>query len=259
MHYKEYGDKEAALMIFLHGGGVSGWMWDKQVEHFTDYHCIVPDLPEQGMSNDGTAFSIKASAEKLNAFIEEKANRKQVIVIGFSLGAQVAIQMLSMKPELIDYAIINSALVRPMFWAKKWISPSIKLTYPLIKKQSFSRIQARTLYIGEDHFGNYYKETCQMKSDTLIRILEENMSFEIPANFNKARARILVTAGEKEKAIMKKSAADIVQSNPNCIGMIIPNIGHGLSLANPTFFNQIIEGWIVAGRTPAEGKLITPS
>lgn len=259
MHYKEYGDKEAALMVFLHGGGVSGWMWDKQIQYFTHYHCLVPDLPEQGMSNDRMNFSIKASAEKLIELIQEKANGKQVIVIGFSLGAQVTIQMLSMKPELIDYAMINSALVKPMLWMKKWISPSIKLTFPLIKNQSFSRIQARTLYIGKDNFETYYKETCQMKSDTLIRILEENMSFEIPDHFHEARAQILVTVGEKEKAVMKKSAIDIVQRNPNCIGMIIPNIGHGLSLANPAFFNQIIEDWIAEGRIPKEGKLINRS
>ncbi|WP_268238239.1 hypothetical protein [Paenibacillus aceti] len=28
LHYKEYGDKRASLLLFLHGGGVSGWMWD---------------------------------------------------------------------------------------------------------------------------------------------------------------------------------------------------------------------------------------
>ncbi len=259
MHYKEHGDKKAALMLFLHGGGVSGWMWDKQIQSFMHYHCIVPDLAEQGMSNDGTNFSIKTSAEKLIELVQEKANGKQVIVIGFSLGAQVTIQMLSMKPELIDYAMINSALVRPMLWAKKWISPSIKLTFPLIRNQSFSRIQARALYIGKDNFENYYKETRQMKSDTLIRILEENMSFEIPDHFHKATGRILVTVGEKEKGIMKKSAIDIVNGNPNSIGMMIPNIGHGLPIANPAFFNQIIEEWIAEGRIPEEGKLINRS
>ena len=89
-----------------------------------------------------------------------------------------------------------------------------------------------------------------MKSDTLIRILEENMSFEIPKDFNKAKGKILVTVGEKEKAIMKKSAIDIVSNNSNCIGIIIPNVGHGISLVNPNFFNQMIEKWIQEGALP---------
>jgi pimeloyl-ACP methyl ester carboxylesterase len=131
-------------LLFLHGGGVSGWMWDKHIRHFTHYHCVVPDLPEQGLSTDGTKFSIKSSAEKLIDLIEEIAKEKKVIVIGFSLGAQITIQMLSMSPDLIDYAIINSAL-------------------------------------------------------------------------------------------------DLVHSNSNCTGLIIPHIGHRVSLANPDYFNRMIE------------------
>ena len=34
--------------MFIHGGGISGWMWHKQVERFSDYHCIAPDSPEYG-------------------------------------------------------------------------------------------------------------------------------------------------------------------------------------------------------------------
>lgn len=125
MHYEEYGDKNGPLMLFLHGGGVGGWMWDKQIQYFTKYHCIVPDLPEQGQSITGTNFSIKTSAEQLIDLIEEKAKGKQVNVIGFSLGAQVTIQILSLAPDLVDYAMINSALVRPSTFAKKLIGPSI--------------------------------------------------------------------------------------------------------------------------------------
>ena len=119
LHYQEYGDKSAPLMMFLHGGGVSDWMWNQQIQYFTKYHCIVPILPEHGLNHDGTPFSIKGSAEELIPLIEEKAEGKEVILIGFSLGSQVIIQLLSMKPDLIDFAIINSASVRPISFRQK--------------------------------------------------------------------------------------------------------------------------------------------
>ena len=119
LRYQEYGNKSAPLMMFLHGGGISDWMWDKQIQHFKHYHCLVPILPEHGLNHDETPFSIKGSAEALIPLVEEKAKGKEVILIGFSLGSQVIIQLLSMKPDLIDFAMINSALVRPISFAKK--------------------------------------------------------------------------------------------------------------------------------------------
>src|SRR5690625_2427482 len=259
MHYQEYGDKDATLMVFLHGGGVSSWMWEKQIKYFPSFHCVTIDLPEQGLNNNQTKFSISRSAEKVIELIEAMTNGKKVVLIGFSLGAQVAIQMLSIKPDLIDYAIINSALVRPNLIAKKLIRPSIKLTFPLIRNKTFSKLQAKTLYINDYLFETYYKESSQIKSDTLIRILEENMSFEIPHHFKKARGKILVTVGEKEKSMMKKSAYDIVKSNPNCTGIIIPNIGDGISVAKHDFFNRMVEKWILKESIPKEMKVISPS
>ena len=59
---------------------------------------------------------------------------------------------------------------------------------------------------------NIIEESCKMNPDTLIRVLEENMSFNIPKDFSKANGKILVTVGEKEKAMMKHSAKDLVGS-----------------------------------------------
>lgn len=257
LHVQEYGDQSASyLMVFLHGGGVSGWMWDRQVEYFAHYHCMVPDLPGHGLSNDDVIFSIQSSAEQLNQIIGEQAGGKKVVLIGFSLGAQVAVQMVSLRPELIDFAIINSALVRPMSYAKKWIRPAVRLTFPLIKQRWFSRLQAKTLYLGDEYFERYYAESCRIQPVALIAVLEENMTFTIPSGFSEATGKILVTVGEKEKAVMKQSAKDLVAASSNCNGVIIPGLGHGVSLAMPDFFNQMVDIWVHKDDVPKECKRV---
>ncbi len=256
LQYREYGDLSAPLMLFLHGGGVSGWMWDRQIQYFTHYHCIVPDLPEHGLQQDGTPFSIINSAEQLLKLIEIKAAGKRVIVIGFSLGSQVIVQMLSIKPDLIDFAVINSALVLPIPYVKRLIKPMARWSFPLIKNRWFSKLQAKTLYLNNTDFEKYYEESLRMHSATLVRVLEENMSFQIPKGFNLANGNILVTVGGTEKAVMRKSAYAIVASNSNCIGVIIPEIGHGLPIARPNFFNRMVKLWIEEGKLPEDCKLI---
>lgn len=244
LYFEEYGCSEGPLIVFLHGGGVGGWMWDRQVSYFQEYHCIVPDLPEQGRSKNGEKFSIRSSAEEVIKLIEVKGNGKQVVLIGFSLGAQIAIQILSIRAGLINYAMINSALIKPMPIGKKMLEPFIKLSFPLVKWKPFSRLQAKVLYIHDDDFEKYYDEVSQMDRETLIRVLDENMSFEIPDTFKQARSKILVTVGEKENKLMKRSAKEISRSNPNCQGVLIAEVGHGFPLAKPELFNKMVKDWI---------------
>ncbi|WP_454190858.1 alpha/beta fold hydrolase [Paenibacillus sp. Marseille-Q7038] len=250
LFYKESGTSDNPLLVFLHGGGVSGWMWERQMKYFHDYHCLVPDLPGHGHSSR-MEFSINSSAEDILSLILAKAQGKKVILVGFSLGAQIAIKMLSLNPDVIDYAILNSALVRPIPLANKVINPMICLTYRLTKNRTFSKIQAKQLYIGDEMFERYYKETTDMERNTLIKILEENMSFRIPKEFSRSKAKILITVGNHEKQIMKKSVSELLDKNINCKGLIIPSVGHGVSLALPDLFNKMVDAWIHDGELPS--------
>lgn len=243
IYYQESGDKSAPLIVFIHGGGVSGWMWDKQIQYFTNYHCIVPDLPGHGKSADSTPFSIHESALKIIELIEEKGRNKKITVIGFSLGAQILIEMLSMRPDLLDTAIINSALVKPIPFAKM-LASSMKLFLPLIKNRTFSKIQAKSMYVDDRNFELYYQESILMSKDTFVRVMHENMTYTIPDNFKNVRSRILVTVGEREKSIMKKSLADLINAHSQSTGLVIPKVGHGIPLAHPDYFNQLVEDWI---------------
>ncbi|BBP86915.1 hypothetical protein BsIDN1_05330 [Bacillus safensis] len=51
------------------------------------------------------------STREVISWIKENANGRQVILIGFSLGAQIAVDVLSREPDIVDIAVINSALV----------------------------------------------------------------------------------------------------------------------------------------------------
>ncbi|WFE13138.1 alpha/beta hydrolase [Bacillus atrophaeus] len=213
IHVKEYGDKSASLMVFIHGGGVSGWMWEKQISHFQSFHCVVPDLPSHGENSDSIV----------------------------SIGSQILIQILCVRPHLIDFAMINSALVKQTPFVGLFIKPCSAFSSFFIKNRTFSKMQGKTLYISESHFETYYKESCRMSADTLYRILKENMSFKRPARFSEASADILVTAGEKERGILKTSAREIGNKNANCRSVMIPGTGHGAPLAQPELFNEMVE------------------
>lgn len=225
-------------------------MWEKQLSYFADYHCLVPALVE-----NEPPFSIDNAAEQIIELIERKAADKEIIVIGFSLGAQTAVSILGKRPDLIDCAMINSALVRPIPFSRT-LQLIMKLSLPLLKNRTFSRIQAKSMYIDPDHFHTYYEESLQLSKETYMNMLKENMACRIPDFFPEARGRILVTAGGKEKKMMKQSVRALVESSPNCTGCVIPHIGHGFPMADPALFNETAQSWIRYGKVPEHAGIL---
>ncbi|NJP38443.1 alpha/beta fold hydrolase [Alkalicoccus luteus] len=254
MHYTECGEDREVLLMFLHGGGVSGWMWRPQLEKFADsYHCLVPDLPQHGKSNQYTFFSIDEAADECLKLVKRKGREKKVVVVGFSLGAQVVISMLGKKPSLIDAVMINSALVKPVPFAGCLIQ-LMKHALRLVKWKAFSKVQATYMYLPEDQHEQYYQESRQMTKPAFASVMEENMSFCLPESFRSFQGSMLITVGEKERTMMKASLEEMVHRNENSKGMMIADAGHGFSLQAPDLFNTILKTWIAESLLDTNGE-----
>ncbi|WP_407901027.1 alpha/beta fold hydrolase [Halalkalibacterium halodurans] len=55
---------------------------------------------------------------------------------------------------------------------------------------------------------------------------------------------------------MKTSAKMITHAHPNSTGIIIPSVGHGIPLAKPDQFNQLVDQWLKEERLPHNVRLI---
>ena len=92
---RESGPVSAPTIVFLHGGGVSGWSWQPQIEAFPDYDLLVPDLPEHGRSLAEAPFTIPDAAVRIADLIRDRGHDGRAHVIGLSLGVgHPAIQLL---------------------------------------------------------------------------------------------------------------------------------------------------------------------
>lgn len=243
LHYKEAGDSNGELLPFIHGGGVDGWMWDQQIPKFSNYHILVPTLQGHGERSDKTSFSIHQNAVELLELLEEKQGSKRIHIVGFSIGAQIGLEMIRLAPNFIHSAMINSALLTPMKFAVPFVKPMIKLTYPLIQNRQFARQQAKQLYLDREFFERYYTTSLQMSSDTLIEMIQENLSFSLSEDLESSTTRILATAGTKESRSVIKSVSRLAQFN-NCQSLLISDVGHGFPIAQPEAFNRLLTHWL---------------
>lgn len=255
MYVREFNPEQAESILFLHGGGVGGWMWEKQVEALSNYHCIIPDLPGHGGSREIRGFTIKNCAEALANLIAKAGHENKAHVVGHSLGAQILVQLLADYPELIHSAVINSALVRPLGKVAAWIKPTVQITLPLARKRWFAKLQAQTLQIPEEFFARYYEESQAIEAETLTQILLENASFKLPKNLKKSKVPTLVLVGEKERSMMLKSANDLINSISSAQGYIVNGVGHSFNFEAPVLYNKVLQAWLAGKPLPSEGLI----
>ncbi|MGB9978782.1 alpha/beta fold hydrolase [Methanobacterium sp.] len=247
LYIKETGKSNDETIIFLHGDGIANWMWDKQVESFSDYHCIVIDLPEHGKSADVKPFTIKGTAEMIIDIIKERAHGGKANLVGISLGAQIIVQILSTAPEVVDHALISGTLVRnsqPTETFLELLNHLIKVYLPDKNKTIRIMSYARSYNIPKNLHSKFKESTYIIEPYSLDKIIRENMLFKMPEGLEKANVPVLVMTGEKDYKIINESARNLQKVLPNSKMASAPKSGHMWNMENPELFNNVLRSWL---------------
>lgn len=255
LYVEEKGQENAETILFLHGGGMAGWMWKEQVEVFKDYHLIIPDLPEHGKSIDIKPFTIEGAADRIIDLIKTRAKGGKANLVGISLGAQIILQILSKAPEVSDHAMISGTLVHSIPHTEtflKLLDYLIKVYQPVKDTDFFIKANMRTYNIPKNLFNEFKESTYLIKPASLDRILHENMLFQMPTGLNHADVPVLVMDGGKEYKVIKESAQDLLEVLPNATGITAPKLGHVWNIENPDLFNRVLRSWIMDENLPEE-------
>lgn len=263
----EYGLLDSPPVVFLHGGGGAGWMWQPQVESLRDhYHILVPDLPEQGRSTDAGKFTIQSAAEQVAELIGERVPRGRAHLVGLSEGGQVVAQMLASTPEIALSAIISSALVRAIPGASGMASPgTLKWTYrltvrPFRDADWWIRWNMHAAAGVPDEYFDEFKDSFRnLTENGFVNLMMANQTFRLPEGLGRVSVPVLVVCGAGEYEAMKHSARDIENAIPHAKAREV-NFPEGTSLAEqhnwnmtaPTVFNGMVRAWIEGGQLPPQ-------
>ena len=101
-------------MVLLHGNGEDGGYFSAQMEYFSAfYHVIAVDTRGHGRSPRGKApFTLEQFAEDLREFLRT-AKLKNIILLGFSDGGNIALIFALKYPQYVDRLILNGANLNP--------------------------------------------------------------------------------------------------------------------------------------------------
>ena len=240
----EFGKQNKDTVLLLHGGGLSWWNYREVAKLLEkDYHVILPVL--DGHADSDAAFtSIEDNAARLISYIDAHFCGQVAVLGGLSLGGQVALEILSRRPDVCRYALIESALVKPSKLTAALIGPTFGMSYGLIKQRWFAKMQAAYLGIPKALFEDYYRDTCAITKADMIAFLQANCTYEIKSSLAETTAKVNIVAGSREQKSILDSAKLIHKTIPSSQLEILPSLRHGdLSINCPEQYVQLLKEW----------------
>ncbi len=247
LYVRAAGEPTAEAIVFLHGGGLSSAQWLLQFADLSDYHCLAPDLPEQGKSAEIGPFTLRDAASRVAELIQTQTSQGKAHIVGLSAGGAVALRVLRDTPEVVDHLLVSGTagplspflahlndLNEPVM---RWLSPE-QLTNLLMKSAHISQKYRDLIFEG--------MSTCK---PAFIRHFDHELTkIKLPEHIE---IPLLVMVGEKEPFLEKRFARQLVQTLEGAEGVIIPDVGHLWNLQDPELFSAIVRAWITDAPLPA--------
>ena len=245
MTVKEYGQHNPDVILLLHGGGLSWWNYREVAQKLSEqYHVVLPVLDGHADS-DASFTTIEDNAAGLISYIDTHFGGQVLAIGGLSLGGQIAVEMLSQRPSICRYALLESALVKPMKMTAALIGPTFGMSYGLIKQRWFAKMQADYLGIPRKLFDDYFRDTCKISKADMIAFLRANSIYTVKPSLSETKAKVKIVAGSKEQKNIRDSVKMLHEAIPGSGIEILSGLRHGdLSINKPEQYVKSLTDWI---------------
>ena len=236
MYVEEYGKENRSAIVMLHGANFVH-CFGRQYSLAETYHIVVPHMMGFGKEAE-RVFDTETCIRELADYI--RSFDSKVLLIGFSLGAQLAYKLISEHPDLFYAAIIVSP------WLNKE-EPELSEVLRINEKQLSSLKKKRLCnFIGmmnglpAAQRKEFVGQMQQVKIETIKNSVDNGITFESVRGFENVDFPVIALAGGKEQQSVLDSVKRMAETNSNCRSEIWEKAAHNIPPMFSKQFNKLI-------------------
>lgn len=227
-----HGDPDLPPIIMLHGLIVSGTYFRPVAAHLDDrYRVYVPDLPGYGRSPSRRTWSIPSITSRLADWMDAHKLGASVVV-GNSLGCQIATQLTVIRPDLVAGLV----LVGPT------IDPDVK-GFGHILLRGLKDVPREQQSIWTVWIPDFFRAGLRRG----LRMLHECLNDDQLSRLPKVQKPTLIIGGERDPIAPASWIHDMACQMPLARPLILPKSPHAMNYSRPRelarAIDTVIQGW----------------
>jgi pimeloyl-ACP methyl ester carboxylesterase len=236
MKIEEYGKGNSKTIVMLHGAYFVH-TFGRQYSLSKKYHIVIPHIMGFGDNTD-KIFTTDECVRELTDYI--KSINKKVVLVGFSLGGQLAFRLVSEYEELFESAIIVSP------WLIKNESELAKAD--IMNKKQLKQLQNKFMCRIIGTMNGLPPKACKefiaqmqnVKEETVHNIVYNGITIDSVPKFADISTPVIALAGSKEPKDIINSVKKMAETNKNCRFEIWDKASHNIPPVFSKKFNELI-------------------
>ncbi|KAM0304742.1 hypothetical protein ACHAPM_002854 [Fusarium culmorum] len=252
LFFRSCNESSPRTVVLIHGLFSCNLEWEHVVPFLSDYHLIIPDLPQHSKSKEVGPWSLELGADSVAHLIRTYAHNGRAHVVGLSLGGFTTMEIIRRHPDLVISAFVTGAA--PFMPWQSWIAERPSLLHYGLKFVMFSGFYAFSVWkAGIKEHTELKNEIAGNNDWNLVKDAYEGLAKWGQETVNDVASkdkRILAIAGDQGDNIKgTKDMAGVFRSQGHGDGnktsaCLIKGAIHGWNLQFPELFADGIKAWV---------------
>ena len=238
MFYDAYGDEAHPTLVLLHGAAALDTFANQYQALSRWFHVLVPHLPGAGEAAQ-EAYEPQAVCSELAEWIASLGKGK-VCLMGHSVGAEIAVQLVSQYEALFSRAVFLSPWLDASPASVRLYVAMARMTYRSLKNAKLLRAQAKYWHFSAEQTERLVEYSAKIPLETYLAFFEKRTALSSLSGYPDVSIPMLAMCARGDTGETKSSVRALGEQNTNCLTVVFPQGSHDFVLRSSDLLNPML-------------------
>lgn len=229
-------------MVFLHGAAVNGAGFHTVARRLPELRSLIVDLPGHGRSPGD--FTIEGAAAALRPLLQSLGG--DALLVGHSLGGQVALEAVRQAPGLASGVIVLGAIVDgfPSLGAAHAIERVLpRRPVRLPGHSALLRIARAFVHVPAAEAEAWGADLQRVQPDAFVRAIVASLAYTLPAGLEHFDRDTLILVAEHDYSFVHSSGRTLLRALPRARLALVRGEPHTWHMLRPQLLADTIRAF----------------